>query len=218
MSIGVYCIRNTINNKVYIGQSINIEGRWRDHSRIEGEVKSRYTLSKAFKKYGLDNFEFIILETCTTEELDNLEIQWIKLMDSTSSSKGYNLNTGGGSMRGYRHTDEAKQKLRNFNLGKTISDITRQKFRKAQLGKVVSEETRFRMSAKGRGHPTSEETKAKISAAKKGKKLPPRTEETRQKMSAARKSKIFSEETRSRMVQSSKARSSEHIKLAAYVI
>ena len=39
---GVYKILNTINNKVYIGQSIKIEDRWREHKRYAFRTSYRH--------------------------------------------------------------------------------------------------------------------------------------------------------------------------------
>lgn len=50
--IGIYKITNKINGKCYIGQSKNIEERWRHHRTS----KLKYPLYLAFQKYGLENF------------------------------------------------------------------------------------------------------------------------------------------------------------------
>lgn len=48
MTVGIYKITNNINNKCYIGQSRNIEKRWRDHKYSNLD----YPLYRAFRKYG----------------------------------------------------------------------------------------------------------------------------------------------------------------------
>ena len=55
MSCGIYKITNLLNNKVYIGQSINIEERWKKHKWHSLSVDS-YPLYRAFNKYGLNIF------------------------------------------------------------------------------------------------------------------------------------------------------------------
>jgi group I intron endonuclease len=73
---GIYKIENKINGKKYIGQSIDIHRRWVDHRR---DIKARnYFLYQAFKKYGISNFSFEIIEECTEEELNEKEAYWIK--------------------------------------------------------------------------------------------------------------------------------------------
>ena len=57
---GIYKIENLINHKVYIGQTIDIKTRWFHHKT----ATDNFIIHKAFKKYGLDNFSFNILEEC----------------------------------------------------------------------------------------------------------------------------------------------------------
>ena len=52
--IGIYKIENLINHKVYIGQSIHIERRWKEHCANS----TSSVISKAIKKYGKENFSF----------------------------------------------------------------------------------------------------------------------------------------------------------------
>ena len=93
MSIGIYKITNKLNNKCYIGQSRNIEQRFRDH-RKQCNVGKR-TISTAIHKYGVDNFSFEILQECNVEELNTLEIKYIEEYESYGE-KGYNMTPGGG--------------------------------------------------------------------------------------------------------------------------
>lgn len=91
---GIYIIKNIITNTVYIGKSININNRLRDHksSLISNKHKNKY-LQRAFNKYGLENFLFEILEECECEKLNEKEIYYIKKFNSLN--EGYNM-TGGG--------------------------------------------------------------------------------------------------------------------------
>lgn len=96
MSCGIYKITNQLNGHSYIGQSIYIEGRWnQEKRRAFNENSSEYekTLSQAFRKYGIENFTFEILEECEPSELDNKEIYYISLYDTYFN--GYNETTGG---------------------------------------------------------------------------------------------------------------------------
>lgn len=87
MSCGIYKIENLINHKTYIGQSRNIENRWRDHKK---DPNYQYPLYRAFKKYGLEKFSFEILEECSIEELDEREFYYIQSYNSLVPN-GYNL-------------------------------------------------------------------------------------------------------------------------------
>ena len=71
MTIGIYKITNLLNNKIYIGQSLNIERRFKEHC-YKGK-ESRIPLDLAIQKYGKDNFTFEIIENCLKEELNEKE-------------------------------------------------------------------------------------------------------------------------------------------------
>jgi len=98
MTIGIYCIRNKINGKVYVGKSIAIEKRLLSHkSMLSKEHRdkdcNRYLFSSV-KKYGIDNFEFIILEEhiyANEDYLKDREIFFMDLLKSCNSETGYNL-------------------------------------------------------------------------------------------------------------------------------
>lgn len=89
--IGIYKITNLINQKIYIGQSTDIESRWEDHKFYS--QKENTAIQAAFKKYGISNFSFEIIEECRKEELDAKEIYWIAKYDTYNN--GYNLTKGG---------------------------------------------------------------------------------------------------------------------------
>lgn len=87
MSIGIYKITNLINGKVYIGQSIHIEKRWKEHC----QDSANSLISKDIKKYGKENFLFEILEeTKDISLLNSLEANYIKQYNSFWPA-GYNI-------------------------------------------------------------------------------------------------------------------------------
>lgn len=90
MTCGIYMLTNTKNNKVYVGQSINIERRWLQHQTC----KEARPLYKDMKKHGLDAFTFEILLECSVEDLDKYEIKCIAEYEAFGK-KGYNLTSGG---------------------------------------------------------------------------------------------------------------------------
>lgn len=92
MITGIYKITNKLNNKVYIGQSIDIEKRWEAHKFYSYNEKT--ALQLAFKKYGVSNFNFEIIEKCDKEKLNEREQYWIKFYNSYGEN-GYNMNFGG---------------------------------------------------------------------------------------------------------------------------
>lgn len=94
----IYIIKNTVNSKVYIGQTrTSVEQRWREHLR-----HAQYgdqIINRAMKKYGVDKFYIETLEICNIKLLDYREMYYIDLYDSTNKSKGYNVSIGGNTPR-----------------------------------------------------------------------------------------------------------------------
>jgi len=72
--IGIYKITNKINNKVYIGQSNNVEGRIAGHVKYLtlNKHKNKH-LQSAVNQYGIINFNFEIIEECIEEMLNERE-------------------------------------------------------------------------------------------------------------------------------------------------
>ena len=98
--IGIYKIENLINGKIYIGQSRNIEKRWTAHrTRPFNHNSNQYDhpLYRSIRKYGLENFSFVVLEQTSIENLDDREKYWIEYYDSHNKENGYNLTDGGNS-------------------------------------------------------------------------------------------------------------------------
>ena len=90
--IGIYKITNKINNKIYIGQSINIEERWKKHIYSP----SNSLVHQAIAKYGVQSFTFEVLEECASEQLNEHEVYWIAHYNSVIPF-GYNKTEGGDS-------------------------------------------------------------------------------------------------------------------------
>ena len=112
--VGIYKITNNINGKAYIGQSKNIERRWKQHiyHAINSNEDCNSLLYKAIHKYGIENFKFEVITECSIDELDKLEIFYIEQYDTYYN--GYNLTLGGSG----NHNEINKEKI----LG-IISDL-----------------------------------------------------------------------------------------------
>lgn len=96
--IGIYKIENKITHQVYIGQSTDIKKRWRVHKQQStynnpNSTTYYYKLYQAFRKYGLDNFDFSVLEECNQLDLNEREKYWIQQYNSFTN--GYNMTLGG---------------------------------------------------------------------------------------------------------------------------
>lgn len=92
---GIYKITNSLNEKSYIGQSVNVRDRIKTHIKcgIGAEVATANKLYTEMKKHGVWNFTFELLEECPRSELNAREAYWIKFYDSFN----YGLNATQGN-------------------------------------------------------------------------------------------------------------------------
>jgi group I intron endonuclease len=94
MTCGIYCIKNKINNKVYVGSSTNCENRFKQHKfKFLSNSHPNKHFQTSIIKYGLDNFSFEILETCLEDNLLINEDKWIKELNALNPKNGYNKKT-----------------------------------------------------------------------------------------------------------------------------
>lgn len=100
--IGIYKITNKVNGKSYIGQSVNIHKRWtseKNNAFNPNAHEYNYPISRAFRKYGVENFSFEIIEQCSIgDDLDAKERHWIDIYDTYFH--GYNQTFGGDGGQG----------------------------------------------------------------------------------------------------------------------
>lgn len=92
---GIYKITNLENQKVYIGQSVNIKERLRTHIKrgLGAETPTRNKLYTVMNKVGVENFSYEIIEECPREQLNEKECYWIDYFESQNF--GYNETKGG---------------------------------------------------------------------------------------------------------------------------
>lgn len=122
--IGIYKITNLENGKIYIGQSVDIEERWKQHkwkAFNSNELAYNSAIHAAFRKYGLDKFVCEVIEECSIEQLDEKERYWISTLNSITPN-GYNILEGG---QKYRKTtldgQERRRQIFCSKCGKEIS-------------------------------------------------------------------------------------------------
>lgn len=155
--IGIYGIRNLLNGKIYIGKTgMNFGDRWDTHRSLLNNGKhDNPHLQRAWEKYGQENFEFIVIEDCSVDELSDREKYYIKLYKDIGLA--YNMHDGG---------DEG------YNLGKHLSEETKRK---------IGEKNRIN----GCGRQHSDKTREKMSQSHKGKKYAAMSEEGRKNIQQA---------------------------------
>lgn len=112
----IYIIRNTVNDKVYVGQThVSIKLRFQNHLSAARRGLD-YVIGKAIRKYGEDKFYVELLEECLIEELNEREKYWIKFFKATDNRFGYNMSIGGNVVRTTKELDE-NFVLKMFNSG-----------------------------------------------------------------------------------------------------
>ena len=190
---GIYSITCTARESnrygyKYIGQSVRIQNRWKEHQRElrRGTHRCKH-LQNVFNKHGEEHFEYEVIEICLTVELTEREQYFL---DSTSNK--FNTCLAAGSRLGVKASEDSKKKMSESKKGN-----------KYRFGTNQTEEVKKKISESRRGKKHSEETKKKISESQKGKKP---SEETRKKSSEALRGKKPSEENRKKVIESNRRR------------
>lgn len=108
--VGIYRIVNTVTGKCYVGQSIDIERRWRMHRRqLKAGTNKSLKLQRSFNVHGDEAFAYEVCCVCAPEELDEKEEEFIQEFDSVRN--GYNARVFATSNRGMTRSEETKAKV-----------------------------------------------------------------------------------------------------------
>ena len=154
----IYCHRNKINNKTYIGQTKH-QPYWKRWTGTGSPYKGCPRFQLAIKKYGWDNFQhFKIIDGLTIKEANYYEELLISLFDTSNPENGYNVSLGGNNRT---MSEETRQKIKDHHAdfsganhpmyGKHHTEETKQKIREKAIGRILSEETKKKISDKTKG-------------------------------------------------------------------
>lgn len=120
---GIYMIINLVNNKFYIGSSIDTYHRMLSHiSLLKRNKHDNVHLQNSFNKYNIGNFIWVIIEQ--VDNYNNLLIKeqyWLDLLDACNQDIAYNMCSIAGSPLGRKHSQETKDKISASNKGKKKS-------------------------------------------------------------------------------------------------
>ena len=139
----LYRVTNTINGKIYIGQTVNPNARWWQHRNDAADPKVPFHY--AIKKYGAHNFEFEIIASCKGFDNANwTETELVKQYGShVNDGKGYNATHGGFNAP---KTEAFRQMMRDWHASLSPEE-------RAELSKKQSEATFLQIAEKG--HPAA---------------------------------------------------------------
>lgn len=168
--IGIYKIKNIINNKIYVGQSQNIVNRFNSHKRkLNKNIHPNIILQQAWKKYKEDSFVFEIIEECSLEELNEKEEYYIQKHKSNQKSFGYNIRLQACDNRGLKWSDNQREKMNiiinnpnSWYKNHTILKSTLEKAWEANKNRVLTTEHKELISKNGIGKKKRNTDKMKI--------------------------------------------------------
>jgi group I intron endonuclease len=104
---GVYQIKNSVNDKIYIGSSVNIYNRAYTHeTKLEKKKHSNQHLENSYHKYGFDKFQFSVIEYCHVDNITEREQYYIDKM-----SPEYNKREIAQNNTGVRKSEETRKKI-----------------------------------------------------------------------------------------------------------
>lgn len=145
-NIGIYQIKNLINNKVYIGQTKQSFQRryWLHKWKLENGSHDNKYLQNAWNKYGKENFEFSIIEITTEDLLNEKEKFWITLFKEKNQC--YCIQDGGQEKQLNKYITPEQRKIvgeknRQHLLGSHASEETKRKMSESRKGKIIIKKT-----------------------------------------------------------------------------
>jgi len=151
--IGIYKITSP-NNRIYIGQSVNIEKRFISYKRLYSKNKLQTKLHRSFLKYGVLNHKFEIEKICLESELNNYERYFQEFYNCLNN--GLNCRLTKTADRSGKVSEETRLKMSEASMGnqnwlnRKHSAETKNKISKANSGRKYSDEINIKKGRKGR--------------------------------------------------------------------
>ena len=207
--MGIYAIICAVDNRVYVGQSRRIRGRWKDHVHYLRAGKGSPKLQKAWDTHGWQAFRFEVLEVVKDpmilQEREQFHIDRL----GAFGVRGLNTLPVAGSFDGYTPDEGARKKIGDASKKRWSDPNFRKKMAASQARAThpkrgpLSPKVLQALIAANTGKKASAETRAKMSAAKIGRPPlaaiafntgKPRSEEVKQKISDAKRGKKLTKE------------------------
>ena len=143
---GIYKIISEIDDKVYVGSSVNLRGRINRHLReLMNNNHHSPHLQNAFNKYGNENFKVVVLEEydrkdITKKTLIEREQHYLDILKPFLKENGYNTCPIAASPNIGKLSDETREKISKSLMGRPVSQETRNKLSLAHKNKVMSKD------------------------------------------------------------------------------
>lgn len=126
MNSGIYLIKNLVNKKVYVGQSVYICNRLYNHlHKLRNGSHGNTYLQNSWNKYGEDNFSISTIEYCEINILNERECFWINYFDSCNPNFGYNISTPDENGYKFRHSEITLEAMREYSNEELIAFLHR---------------------------------------------------------------------------------------------
>ena len=154
----IYKIINSINNKIYVGQtSKSSEYRFKKHVKDALKSDRPYAIHSAMRKYGAEKFSIEMIQECSTfEEANTLEAYYIEQLNSLCPN-GYNIRPGGNNSP---HSESTKDKISQSKIGGKLSESHKRHISESGKGRVgcwkgkkLPDEAKIKMSISRTGKP-----------------------------------------------------------------
>jgi group I intron endonuclease len=156
---GVYKIVNKTTGRFYVGSSIRcLNGRWKGHqTALKNGVHDNKHLQKDYNQFGIEIFEFVILEKCQSSKCREREQYWLDYLKSIKGATWYNIGLDViAAMKGRNHSEDSCKQMSEkrkgilpvaataaaaiVNKGTPRSEEIRRKISRAQIGKELTNE------------------------------------------------------------------------------
>lgn len=167
---GIYCIKNIINNRVYIGSSCNLYKRFNAHyNELNKNIHVNKALNNFCIKYGIDKLFIDIIEFCEKDKLIERENFYIK--EYKAYGHGFNCCPIAGSVSNLEVSKSTRNKLSIARKKYIYNNLDKNNFILDKGRKIVNEMYKSgELIIHTKGKTASDYTKNLQSLAKKGKK------------------------------------------------